>query len=147
MSQHLKDLLKYGVGLQKFDKKTGANPYLDTPEYLQRGVRASGLLGTGERVLDLFFPLYDQRSGDVGDWVFSTATGEAPAISNLARVGKGTGHILSGDFNRGTEQLLKSTPGFGPFSNINRSLANPSSSIANAVKSLEQIEDDWNYKG
>ena len=41
-SQYLKVLIKYG-------EKT---PHLESNEYIQRGVRASGLLGTGERVLD-----------------------------------------------------------------------------------------------
>ena len=58
-SQYLKDLIKYGE-LRKFGPDD--HPYLNQSEYLQRGIRASGLLGTGERVLDQFFPLYEQRS-------------------------------------------------------------------------------------
>ena len=49
-SQYLKDLLKYG----------GSTPYVEGPDYVQRGIRASGLLGTGERVLDQFFPIMRQ---------------------------------------------------------------------------------------
>jgi len=104
-SQYLKDLLKYG----SFE-----NPYLDDSEYIQRGIRASGLLGTGERILDQFMPIYETRSKDAGEWIFNTATGEAPALSNLERIGKGIGHIAEGNIQQGTRQLAKSAPGFGP---------------------------------
>ena len=86
-SQYLKDLIKFGQ----------RTPYLEDAEYLQRGIRASGLLGTGERVLDQFFPLYDQRSSNTGDWILNTTTGEAPAISNLKRAADIPAKLLQGD--------------------------------------------------
>ena len=103
-SQYLKDLIKYGRH----------SPHLDRSEWLQRGVRSSGLLGTGERVLDQFFPLYEQRSKNAGHWLFNTTTSESPALANLKRMGKGLGHIIEGDIPRGARQLGKATPVLGP---------------------------------
>ena len=123
-SQYLKDLLKYG---------TTENPYLDTPELLQRGVRASGLLGTGERVLDQFFPIYETRSKDAGEWVFNTATGESPALANLKRLLGAGGAAIQGEGERAIYQGLKSTPISGPFTAINREIAKRLSS--------------WDYNG
>ena len=121
-SQHLKDLIKYAYDEE--EKETGANPYLERAEYLQRGVRASGLFGTGERVLDLFFPIYEQRSRGVGDWAWNQVSGESPGISYVERVAKGLGHFAEGDPTRGTYNILKATPGLGPFTSVDRGLAN-----------------------
>ena len=105
-SQYLKDLIKFG----------GRTPYLEDPEYIQRGIRASGLLGTGERVLDQFFPLYEQRSRTPGDWVFNTTTSESPALANLKRAAKGTAQLAGGDVQEGGRNLFKTLPVVSPLS-------------------------------
>ena len=124
-SQYLKDLIKYG----------GENPYLDDVEYLQRGIRASGLLGTGERVLDQFFPIYEQRSDGVGDWVWNTSTGESPAIGVAKRLGRSAGHAWEGEGQQAVKQALKSAPVFGPFTSVNEYL------------STGLTGGGWNFKG
>ena len=129
-SQHLKDLIKYG---DDEEKETGANPYLGTAEYLQRGVRASGLLGTGERVLDYAFPLYESRSDSAGAWVFNSVADESPALSYLERFGKAGGKFLEGDVQEGTRYLAKNAPAIGPVNRI-------STGIGERVKG-------WNFKG
>ena len=130
-SQHLKDLIKYG--LTDKEPKTGANPYLNNAEYIQRGIRASGLLGTGERVLDQFFPLYEQRSDGPGDWIWNTTTGESPALGNIKRIGGAIGKGIQGDVGEAARRIAKATPGIGPF-NIVSDLA-------------EDTFDNWNFKG
>ena len=112
-SQYLKDLIKYG----------GENPYLDDAELLQRGVRASGLLGTSERVLDQFFPLYETRSKDAGEWLFNTGTGESPSLSNAKRLVGAGGAAIQGDGERALYQGLKSAPILGPFTELNKGIA------------------------
>ena len=136
VSQHIKDGMKYGPYADEDEEyKTGANPYLDTPEYIQRGIRASGLVGTGERVLDLFFPIYEKRSDGVGDWAWNQASGESPAISYIERVAKGLGHYAEGDTEKGAYNLLKATPFIGPATSINKSIAD------------YITKDSWNPKG
>ena len=115
-SQALKDVLKYGYDSE--DDETFHNPYLDTPEYLQRGVRASGLLGTGERLLDWAFPLYETRSRNVGDWAWNAVAGESPAIGYAERLARGTGRIAEGEVQSGVDQLIRAVPGFGPFPDV-----------------------------
>ena len=126
-SQWLKDRLKY-AGEE--------NPYLEGPELVQRGVRASGLLGSGERILDAFFPLYgDNRTDGPGDWVFSNARDESPALSNIARLGKAGGKFLEGEGYEGFRNTLKATPYVGPFTSLNEGLAGVLSG------------NGWNYRG
>ena len=112
-SQYLKDLIKY----------FGPTPYLDSTEKFQRAIGASGLLGSGERVVNFFFPIYEQRSSSTIDWFFNTISGEAAALSNVTRAAEAGGHVLTGDYERGAYKGLKVTPIFGPLNEINRRIA------------------------
>ena len=114
VSQHLKDLIKYG----------GKSPHLDDPKYLQRGVRASGLLGSSERILDQFFPLYEQRSEGATDWAFNGLIGESPALGHIERLGYcGRSMLLSGEGEKAIYYGLKSAPIAGPLTNLNKTIA------------------------
>lgn len=113
VSQYLKDLLKYNK----------PSPYLDDAEKLQRAIGASGLLGTGERVLNFFFPIYEQSSDGPIEWFFNTATGESAAASNIARAGESLAKIAKGETERGAYGILKTTPFLGPFNQLNKDIA------------------------
>jgi len=134
-SQHMKDWLKYGgdVGEDDFEEKTGKNPYLDNAEYIRRGLLSTGLLGTGERVVNALFPIYEQRSENAGDWLFNQAVGESPALGYIERVAGAGGALAQGDVGRAVEQVGKATPGLGPFSSFN--------------KEIGKIAGDWNFNG
>ena len=134
-SQHIKDWIKYGPdsGEDDYEEKTGKNPYLDSPEYIRRGLLSTGLLGTGERVVNAMFPIYEQRSEDAGDWLFNQAVGESPALGYIERVAGAGGALAQGDVGRATEQAFKAAPGFGPFSAIN--------------KEIGKVAGDWNFNG
>ena len=129
-SQYLKDLLKHGEVL---DFGPDEHPFLNTSEYLQRGIRASGLLGTGERVLDQFFPLYEQRSDGAADWLWNTTTGESPALGYFKRALKGGGHLLEGDVGRATKEATR----FVPFAGVLNFLRDRA----------KEAGDQWNFKG
>ena len=112
VSQYLKDMIKYGKPLT-FGPSD--HPFLDKSEYLQRGVRASGLLGTGERVLDQFFPLYEQRSDNAGEWVYNGITGEkSPALGFADRAARGIGKGITGDVGGFAKEATRFTPFLGP---------------------------------
>ena len=113
VSQYLKDLLKYGK----------ASPYLDDAEKLQRALGASGLFGTSERVINFFFPIYEQSSDGPVEWFFNTVTGESAAASNIARAGESVAKIAKGDTERGAYGILKATPFLGPFNELNKTIA------------------------
>ena len=121
-SQYLKDLIKYGE----------ASPYLTDAEKTRRAIGASGLLGTGERVLDQFFPLYEKRSNNPGDWLFNTTTGESPALGSLTRAVGAAGDIVTGDVGRGLKGGAKALPIFGPLNFVG--------------DALKDFGDDWNFQ-
>ena len=131
-SQYLKDLIKYG-GLDEDEYKTGKNPHLETEEYIQRGIRSSGLLGVGERVLDQFFPIYEQRSGNAGEWLWNTTTGEAPATGTLKRIGRAIGKTATGDFAGGAQEGSRLIPALGVTGGFSRV--------------GDFAPDSWNFKG
>ena len=129
-SQYLKDLIKYG---QYREFGPDKHPFLNTSEYAQRGIRASGLLGTGERVLDQFFPLYDDSSDGVGEWLWNTTSGESPALSYAKKAIKGTGHLLEGDVGAAAKEGSRFLPGLG---------------VLNFFRDkVQEAGDHWNFKG
>ena len=113
VSQHLKDLIKYG----------GKTPHLQGADYIQRGVRSSGLLGTSERILDQFFPLYEKNSQGKSEWAFNQVAGESAAISYGEKLAKAAGSILSGEKEQAIYQGLRATPVIGPLTNADKYLA------------------------
>lgn len=113
VSQYLKDLLKYGQ----------PSPYLDDMEKLQRAVGASGLIGTGERLINLVYPIYESSSDNAAEWFFNTISGEAAALSNVARVYGAAGKIIEGKPEKGVYDVLKTAPLLGPFNQLNRTIA------------------------
>ena len=107
-SQYLKDLIKYGQ----------TTPYLDDAEQIQRAVNSSGLLGTGERVLNLINPLYEQRYDTSLGWFFGTATGESPAITNIIKGTETLGAAGEGDIEKAYRKGWKLIPGLGPLNSL-----------------------------
>lgn len=113
-SQYLKDLIKYG----------GRTPYLDDAEYLQRGLRSSGLMGSLERAYDQINPLYAQRSSNKAEWLVDTAVGESPALGYVGRIAKSIGKVAEGDVSGGVRIGYKTLPGIAPFNQIGNTASN-----------------------
>ena len=110
VSQYLKDLIKYGK----------PSPYLDDVEKFQRALGSSGLMGTGERVVNFVFPIYESSSDNPAEYFFNTLSGEAAALSNVSRAVGGTGKIIQGKTDKGVYDILKTAPFIGPFNSFNR---------------------------
>ena len=121
-SQYLKDLIKYGT----------SSPYLTDAEKVRRAIGASGLLGTGERVLGAFFPLYEQRSKNPAEWLFNNVTGESPALGTLTRTIGAGGDLITGDVGRGLKGIAKSSPVVGPLNFVGQK--------------AKEIGDEWNFQ-
>ena len=103
-SQELKDRLKFG----------GENPYLDDFEKGRRAINSSGLLGTGERVINTVFPIYQSRTDSVGEWAAGEVVGQAPVLSSITSMAGGVADLIQQDTDMGVNKLLKATP-IGPF--------------------------------
>ena len=103
-SQELKDRLKFG----------GENPYLDDFGKGRRAINSSGLLGTGERVINTVFPIYQSRTDNVGEWAAGEVVGQAPALSAIVSLAGGVTDSMQQDTEMGVNKLLKGTP-IGPF--------------------------------
>ena len=115
LSSHLKDLIKYGE----------ETPYLDDWGKFQRAVGASGLLGTGERLLNFASPLYPQQNDNWVELALEELQGQAPALGYAGKVVDLAGSIYEGDAGTIGKKAVKAAPGLGPFNQV-----------ANAVEDL-----------
>ena len=131
LSQHIKDVLKYGVSDE--DDETGHNPHLKTADYVRRGIFASGLLGTAERAISFVDPIYESRSDGAADWIFDTAVGESPGLSYVQRAAGVPASLIQGDVGGALKGAAKVTPYVGPFSQ--------------AANQLEEWGDHLNFNG
>ena len=114
-SQYLKDWLKYG---------TGDNPYLDSNQKIRRAINSSGLLGSGERVLNMLFPLYGTKEGQsTASWMFDTAVGEMPAMNPVGRLVNASQDAYQGKYTDAKYNILRATPGIGPLTGLSAFLS------------------------
>ena len=132
-SQYLKDLIKYGETPDELPFGPDAHPWLSTDEYVQRGIRASGLLGTSERVLDQFFPIYEKRSGNIGEWAWNSVSGESPALAFAGQLAGGVQSLAQGDVGGAAKTAARATPFVGPINWIR--------------EGAKDIGDTWNFNG
>ena len=108
LSQYLKDLLKYGKQPQ----------WLDPGDLVQRGVGASGLLGTGERVYNLFNPIYEKQYDTSIERLFGEVAGESAAITNLQRGVDAAGEAVTGDPAAAYRKGSRLIPFLGPLRSL-----------------------------
>jgi hypothetical protein len=108
VSQYLKDLLKYGE----------TTPYLDDAGKIRRAVNSSGLLGTGERLLNLAFPVFDKNTNGALDAVGTTVLDEMPALSPLSRLYKGAEALTEGRNEEAGYNIARGLPIVGPMTSL-----------------------------
>mgnify|MGYP001027061599 CR=1 FL=1 len=123
-SQELKDRMKWGT----------ENPYLDDMEKARRAVSSSGLLGTGQRVIDFIAPMYESRSQGYADWAWNKTSGEAPALGTLDKLMTATGSLIEGDYTKAAKAAAKLTP-LGSLPKLRDTL----------VENITQPADEWGY--
>ena len=103
-SQWLKDYIKFG----------GSTPYLNDTQLVQRALMSSGILGTGERVLQAAAPLYASRDENIIERLFGETVGGAPTVRLAATAGKAIKEASEGDYEGVLRNVAKLTPGMAP---------------------------------
>ena len=88
--------------------------YLSDAQLVQRALQASGLLGTGERIVQMGLPLYKSRDQSLVDRFFGETIGSSPGIRNVITAVKGIDALSEGDTNRAVKQATKLVPGIAP---------------------------------
>ena len=107
-SQWLKDFIKFG----------GSSPYLSDAQLLQRALQSSGLLGTGERLLQGALPLYRSRDEGITDRLFGETVGGSPTVRSLGTAMQAIGALGKGETERAAGHATKLIPGVGPITPI-----------------------------
>jgi len=111
-SQWLKDQLKFGKALEG-DFSFKSNDYFDVDQYVQRALYSSGVLGQGERVLDLFHPLYPDRDDTLLRMVFGEA---GPTVRLGLTAADASKRLLTDETaDKAVQDLFRLAPGIGPF--------------------------------
>jgi len=111
-SQWLKDYIKFGQ----------STPYLNNPQLLQRALQSSGLLGTGERVLQFGLPLYKSKDQSIVDRLFGETIGSSPGIRNVITGTKAITALGEGETERAVGHATKLIPAVGPITPIRNTI-------------------------
>ena len=106
-SNFLRDLVKYGE----------ETPYLDDWGQFRRVMNSSGLMGTGERVLNTVFPMYDQRSDGWLDAALDEISGQAPVLGYGGKLLDVGASIWEGKDNVGS-RIQRAAPVTGPINQL-----------------------------
>ena len=115
VSQYFKDWIRYGQG---------ENPYLNNLQEWRRAINSSGLLGSGERVLNLAYPMYGNPEGQsVPAWALDTALGEMPAMSPVRRLVRASQEAYQGDYDDAKYHAARGTPIIGPLNGVAKFLS------------------------
>lgn len=102
----LKDMIKYGETPPKWLKD-------DEAKMVQRLIGASGLLGTGERVLNFVHPLLENRSKTKLEGLYNIIEGESPVISYAGKLGKAVESVLDENSTNTIKKVTKVAPFVG----------------------------------
>ena len=104
MSQWLKDEYKYG-------NKPG---WITDKGYIQRGIVSSGLVGTPEKFLSIFSPIYETQYQSFGRQAVDAAEGLAgPTYAHLGNIAEIFTSYLDGDKDRSKAALVNEIPLIG----------------------------------
>jgi len=99
-SQWLKDYIKFG----------GSTPYLNDAQLVQRALMSSGILGTGERILQVAAPMYQDRGENLVERLFGETVGGAPALRILNTAKDAVAEVAEGDYEGFLKDVTKITP-------------------------------------
>jgi hypothetical protein len=106
----LKDLIKFGESPPDWIKG-------DEKKLSQRLLGATGLLGTGERVVNFVNPLVEQRAENSFQKLYNIIEGESPPLAYLGKAGKALDSALSGKEDT-AKKVMKVAPFVGSINQL-----------------------------
>ena len=111
-SQWLKDYLKFG----------GSTPYLSNEQLVQRALMNSGVLGSGERIVNAAFPMYQDRDEGIAGRIFGETVGGAPTARLAFTGAKLLKEVGQGDYEGSLRAGTKLIPGVAPVTPIRNAI-------------------------
>ena len=114
----MKDTLSYGED----------SPYVKGNwKKIQRNIYSSGTIGQGEKIVELFSPLYPEKktkfTQEPFKYAYEQAKGVSPQLNYIGRAVEGVSNIAEGKTERGVNQLLRGAPIIGGFPVATRTIA------------------------
>jgi len=106
----LKDMIKYGESPPKWLQG-------DDAKMLQRFAGVTGLLGTGERVLNFVHPIIEKKAGNAAEQLYNILEGESPTISFSAKVAKAVNAVV-GEGTQPIKKIAGISPIIGPVNQL-----------------------------
>jgi len=111
LSMMIKDMIKYGETPPEWLKG-------DDAKLLQRFVGATGLTGTGERVINFVNPLVEKKSTNAAEKLYNILEGESPTISFGAKIAKAANAVISDEGTKPIKKVAGIAPVIGPINQL-----------------------------
>jgi len=110
LAMMIKDMIKYGETPPKWLKG-------DDAKLMQRFVGATGLTGTGERVINFVNPLVEKKATNAFEKMYNILEGESPTISFGAKMANAANAVL-GDGSKPIKKVAGISPIIGPVNQL-----------------------------
>lgn len=107
----IKDMIKYGEHPPKWLEG-------DEKKLAQRIIGATGLTGTGERVINFVNPLVDQKSENSAAWLFNVLKGESAPVSYITEMGSAMEATFNPEGKKAIKKVMKVTPMTGSINQL-----------------------------
>jgi hypothetical protein len=113
----IKDMIKYGETPPEWLKG-------DDAKLMQRFIGATGLTGTGERVINFVNPLVEKKATNPAEKLYNILEGESPTLSFGAKVAKAANAVFSDEGTKPIKKVAGVAPIIGPINQLGDYLQN-----------------------
>jgi len=107
----IKDMIKYGEHPPKWLEG-------DNEKLLQRIIGATGLTGTGERVINFVHPLIEKKANNPAEKLYNILEGESPVLSYTAKVGAAINSAFDSEGTNTVKKVAKVAPIVGSINQL-----------------------------
>ena len=117
LAMMIKDMIKYGETPPEWLKG-------EDDKLMQRFIGATGLTGTGERVINFVHPLVEKKATNPAEKLYNILEGESPTLSFGAKVAKAANAVFSDDGTKPIKKVAGIAPVIGPINQLGDYLQN-----------------------